>query len=66
MTFTQPMSFGKLFEYFFRYWGLVRRTGVDLTVLEVSVMTCMIYAYLKNDWLKNEWGLRELDFFAEE
>ena len=44
----------------------MRTRGVDLTVLEVSVMTCMIYAYLKNDWLKNEWGLRESDLFAEE
>ena len=24
----------------------------------------MSYAYLKNDWLKNEYDLRELDFFC--
>ena len=53
MTFTnvQPMSLGKFFEYFFRYWELVRRRGRNL---EVSVTTGMTYAYLKNDWLKNE------------
>ena len=66
MTFTnvQPMSFGKFFEYFFQYWELVRRRGRGLNDLEVSVMTGITYAYLKNDWLKNEWDLRELDFFC--
>ena len=66
LTNAQPMSFGNFFEYFFRYWELVRRRGRDLNDLEVSVMTGMIYAHLKNDWLKNEWYLRELDFFAGE
>ena len=68
MTFTnaESMRFRKLFEYLFQYWEFVRRRGRDLNDLEVSVMTGMIYAYLKNNWLKNEWDLRELDFFAGE
>ena len=46
LTNAQPMSFGKIFEYLFRYWELVRRRGRDLNDLEVSVMTGMIYAML--------------------
>ena len=53
-TNVQPMSFGNIFEYFFRCWELVRRRGRDIDDLEVSVMTGVTYAYLKNDWLKNE------------
>ena len=63
-TNVQPMSFGNIFEYFFRCWELVRRRGRDIDDLEVAFMTDMSYAYLKSDWLKNEYDLRELDFFC--
>ena len=63
-TIVQPMSFRKNVEYFFQYWELVRRRGRGLNDLEVSVMTGITYAFFKNDWLKNEWDLRELDFFC--
>ena len=51
MTFTnaESMRFRKLFEYLFQYWEFVRRRGRDLNDLEVSVMTGMIFAYLKNN-----------------
>lgn len=63
MTFggNGPVSFGKFFEYFERYWYYCQQSGVRYNSLEVFLYTKNQYTRLREDWEKYTWDIEQLD-----
>ena len=51
MTFTNtsPMSFGKIFAIFWKYWDYVSKRGTEYTALEVLVGTNVLFMHLRSE-----------------
>ena len=69
MTFknTSPMSFGKIFAIFWKYWDYVSKRGTEYTaleVLEVLVGTNVLFMHLRSEWEKVNWDIEELKYIC--
>ena len=51
MTFTKtrPISFGKLFPLFYKYWDMVSKRRNEYNDLDVIVRTIVIFMTLRHD-----------------
>ena len=64
MTFIgcTPVSFGKLFGFFKKYWHLYEQREILYSTFEVFIRTEALYISLENEWNKNIWDIRELQW----
>ena len=55
-----PVSFGKFFGFFQRYWNYSQRRG-ELSEVVLFAMTSQVFLELKKLWIQNKWNLEELE-----
>ena len=66
MTFNnaKPMSFGKFFSMFWKYWDYTSKRGTDCSTLEVLLLTNVFFMDLRTRWGKNGWDVEELKWIC--
>ena len=62
MTYNKPtpIKFGKLLNYFYKYWDYRSKRNTEHSAIEVVVLTSLISTHLKIDWDTLGWDLEEL------
>ena len=66
MTFTNisPISFGKRFAIFWKYWDYVSKRGTEYIALEVLVMKNVLFKHLRSEWEKVNQDIEELKYIC--
>ena len=59
-----PVSFGKFYSLFQKYWHYVSQREIRYSTLEVFVKTHFIYEALEIEWEKIKWCLDELKWIC--
>ena len=57
-------NYKKKFYFFFQYWHIVEKRGVELDDLHVTVRTSFVFHYLHLEWLDNDCDVQELKFLC--
>ena len=49
MTYNKPtpMKFGKLFNYFYKYWDYTSKRNTEYSEIEVLILTTLTFKHLK-------------------
>ena len=51
---TRPVSFGKFFIMFWKYWDYTSKSGTDYNAFEVVLLTNVLFMDLRTQWKKKK------------
>ena len=57
-------NFKKIFYFFYKYWEIVDRRGVEYSGLQVTIATSFIFDVLRGEWIENNWDVEELKYLC--
>ena len=59
-----PVSFGKFFVFFEKYWHLCEQREILYSTFDVFIRTEALYILPEKEWNKNMWDIRELQWIC--
>ena len=57
-------NFKKIFYFFYKYWEIVDRRGVEYSGLQVTIATSFIFYVRRVEWIENSWDVEELKYLC--
>ena len=55
-------NFKKIFYFFYQYWEIINKRGVEYSGLQVTITTSFIFDILRIEWEENNWDIEELKY----